>query len=428
MENESQIFSDFQTAGFPLRGSLPLLIREGRIFAYYRIETDGKYFFFKTVKEANGLGQLLLRKEYDMGVECDSPHIPHIFLYGEFVEGKEGILMEYIDGRTLTEFLAERPTLKERRKVFSQLLDTLSYLHKKGIVHNDLKPDNILIKHTGNSLVLIDFGLSDSDAHFLLKYPGCSEEFAAPELKNSHISDVRSDIYSVGKLMGLLFGRRYGRFTGKCTRESPSGRYASVDELKRAWEGRLRPYRVAGAVVAAAIIAAGVLFYIGEKTEYNRQLEEMGAELKSQKSSQALQAEKYRQLQSSYNEVRDGYNGLKENYEGMKDSIVESNKAVMAHEKAKTKAVEGFKAGLNKRMYATLDSLKLCSTWREMNNFRQLYDSEVHDYFTSYPKMADGEDLTAVLNALLQANLEEARLLFNTELPRLHELKDKKRH
>ena len=420
MESESHIFFDFQDVSSQLPGSTPLLIREGRIFSYYRIEIDGKYFFFKTVKDTNNIGLLLLRKEYDIGVQCDSPHLPHIFLYGEFVKGKEGVLMEYIDGRTLTEFLSEKPSLKERKKIFSQLLETLSYLHKKGIVHNDLKPDNILVKHTGNSLALIDFGLSDNDAHFRLKHPGCTEEFAAPELKKSHISDVRSDIYSIGKLMGLLFGRRYGRFSSKCTRKLPVSRYASVDELRSSWEGRFRPFQIAAVLFTAVLIVAAVWLYMGEKAEWNKQLEEMGVELANQKSSQALQTEKYLRLQSSYNEVNESYQGLKESYKGMNDSIADSNKAVMAHEKAKQGAIEGFKEGLNKRMYATLDSLKLCSTWGEMNTFRQLYDAEVHDYFTSYPKVADGEDLTAVLSALLQANLEEARLLFNTELPRLH--------
>ena len=67
MQSESLIFSDFQEVSSQLPGSTPLLIREGRIFSYYRIEIDGKYFFFKTVKDTNNIGLLLLRKEYDIG-------------------------------------------------------------------------------------------------------------------------------------------------------------------------------------------------------------------------------------------------------------------------------------------------------------------------------------------------------------------------
>lgn len=113
------------------------------------------------------------------------------------------------------------------------------------------------------------------------------------------------------------------------------------------------------------------------------------------------------------------YQGIKYSYQGMKDSIAESNKAKLAHEKVRQKVIDGFKTGLNKRMYATFDSLIRCSTSREMNRFRQIYITEVYDFYNSYSKIAKGEDLTAELNALLQANLEESQVLFNTEFSRV---------
>ena len=433
MESESEIFLEFQSGDPQLADLRTCLIREGKLFSCYRIERDGKYFFFKTFTEDTPLARRLLRREFDMGASCDNPHIPHLFLFGEYVKGKEGILMEYIDGRPLTEFLAEKPTHAERKKIFLQILDAVAYLHSKGIIHNDLKPDNILIKRTGNSVALIDFGLSDTDAHFLLKSPGYTAGYAAPELVKTRVSDVRSDIYSIGKLMALLFGKNYRRFRCKCIRENPGRRYASVTELRKAWEGRHRLFWAIGGILTLIVLAIPVFLYLGEKEERDRQLHELGVELENQKSLNSIQSEKFSRLQTAYEEVSDSYryinasyhdikasyHDIKDSYQGMKDSIAESNRVVLAHETAKKKAIDGFKSGLNKRMYATFDSLKLCSTWPEMNKHRQHYDADVHKYFSFYPKTADGEDLTAVLSALLQTNLEEARLLFNTELSRI---------
>lgn len=423
MESESEIFSDVQANNFHMHGSSPHLIREGAIFSYYRIEHDGKYFFFKTFTQDTSLGRLLLRREYDLGVHCDNPYIPHIFLFGEYVNGKEGILMEYVDGRSLSEFLGENPSPAERKKIFSQILDAIGYLHTRGIIHNDLKPDNILIKRTGNNVALIDFGMADNDAHFLMKTPGCTTEFAAPELIKSRVSDVRSDIYSIGKLMGLLFGKRYRRFSNKCIRENPSKRYSSVADLKKAWEGRHKPFRITGAAIALLLAATTVWLYLAEKSEQTRHLQEMGKELDNQKSLNALQTQKFMQLQASYSEVNDNYQGMTESYQNMRDSLDESTKISLDHEKARKKAIDGFKAGLNKRMYATFDSIKLCSTYRQMNLHRQIYDTTVRTYFANYPKIADGEDITGELSALLNANLEESRLLFNTELARVRDNK-----
>lgn len=100
--------------------------------------------------------------------------------------------------------MTENPTLRERDKVFSQILEAVGYLHKKGITHNDIKPDNILITNNGNNLKLIDFGMSDDDTHFLLKTPGFTAAYAAPELLAQRKTDARSDIYSIGAIMTVL--------------------------------------------------------------------------------------------------------------------------------------------------------------------------------------------------------------------------------
>ena len=238
------------------------LLTSGSRFAIYRIAQDGKYFLFKTTAKDEKRLSELLRREYEISAGCSHPNIVNVITFGEIIPGKTGILMEYVDGRSLLEFLTENPPLKGKVNVFEQLLSAVEYLHKRGIIHNDLKPDNILISHTGNNLKLIDFGLSDNDANFLMKTPGYSEGYAAPELIKERNSDARSDVFSMGKLMIMIFGRKYGRISRKATAEDPEKRYQNIDELKNQFAHRDIPLKAALQGGIFVFILLGVLMLI----------------------------------------------------------------------------------------------------------------------------------------------------------------------
>lgn len=417
MKSESEIFTDLLLETPLSSGDDISLIMNGILFSYYRIEHDGKYFFFKTFTADTPLVRKLLRREYELSKGLDNPYIVHTFLYGEFIPGKEGILMEYIDGRILTEFMAEHPSLSVRKKVFLQLLETVDYLHKKGIIHNDLKPDNIIISRSGDNLRLIDFGLSDDDAHFLLKTPGCTSRYAAPELKENGVSSIKSDIYSIGEIMRVLFGNRYKRFSRKNTSSLPEKRHPDAVSLKRSWESRNRPYYILSVLSLLIVIGYGILLYYQDRLE--NQLKIQGLE-----DTVASQVRENQKQQKAYNDLRDAHQTIREEYDVMKDSLDENRKTKEqeykkeeAHLKARAKAIKDFKAGLNKRMYATYDSIMQADNRLEINHMRQRHYSAAYKYYGSFPKVVDGEDITSELMSLLLANLEVARLLFNTALP-----------
>jgi serine/threonine protein kinase len=188
--------------------------------------------------------------------------------------------LEYIDGRDLKEFLAENPSTQLRERVLQQLLSAVSYLHTKGIIHNDIKPENILISRTDNSVKLIDFGLSDSDAHYVYKTLGCSPQYASPELLRQEKLDARSDIYSLGLIIRSLLGGKATRIANKCCAINKKDRYANVEQLTKALSQRRLPlWMVLGSVLGIALILGGTLLLreMNELRLYKSEKEQMQA-------------------------------------------------------------------------------------------------------------------------------------------------------
>lgn len=236
-----------------------VLIRETSTSRLYRVSREGKHFMFKTARDNSEMLTSLIRREYELSMSFNHPHIASVFVYENLSSIGEGILMEYVDGCTLSEFLAESHDIRLRRRVWEQLLEAVAYVHRKGLRHNDLKPDNILITRSDNNVKLVDFGLSDDDAHYLLKTPGCTQGYASPELLERRALDARSDIYSLGLIMKEIFGRRYARISAKASRPSPTDRYQNVDSLQRAWAARNFPLYILVAIIILAAIMTPVV-------------------------------------------------------------------------------------------------------------------------------------------------------------------------
>ena len=227
----------------------------------------------KTTKDNTEQQSKMLYREYQLSIGCDHPHLVHIYAVEEGLPFGAGLVMEYIEGRTLKEYLAEKPSKKERERIFSELLSAVGYLHKRGIIHNDLKPENILITHADNTLKLIDFGLADSDAEYAMRTLGCTPRYASPELQaRVGAIDARSDIFSVGVLMQEIFGS--SSISARCTKANPERRYANIAALQRAWHNRKRPQKVFLGVVAAVILALPFIFLGQTKlAEHNERIE-----------------------------------------------------------------------------------------------------------------------------------------------------------
>ena len=184
--------------------------------------------------------------------------------------------MEYVDGRTLAAFLAENPSAAMRERVFEQLLQAVAYIHRCGVVHNDIKPENILVTRADNDVRLIDFGLADDDAHYLARTLGCTPAYASPELlAREKDIDARSDIYSLGVVMREIFGNRLSRIAGHCLCACKEKRYANAEQLLAAFRHRNRPLRVLATTIVALLLLMLLLYTcrtgMGNAQEITRQ-------------------------------------------------------------------------------------------------------------------------------------------------------------
>lgn len=260
MTVESDIFNDVERCDEPKSGFCDFKLLKTTAYAsLYIAVKSGKRFLVKTTKDKSVWQERLIRREYELACSIEHPHIVHIYALESIEPYGVAMVMEFVDGRTLSDYLAESPNIKERRRIFGELLSAVEYLHRRGVVHNDLKPDNILISNASDTLKLIDFGLADSDAEYAMRTLGCTHRYASPELRNRKNVDARSDIYSLGVIMTEMFG--HSRVSRRAASDRPSRRYASVDALRQAW--RRRPMRL---VATIAVVVAIILIYISYAT------------------------------------------------------------------------------------------------------------------------------------------------------------------
>ena len=236
-------------------------LKEGRL---YLADKAGKRFVLKTADDAKSLE--MLKREYELSIGLSHPGLAYIFTWEEESPVGPCIVQEYIDAIPLGQWLSEKPSLKERRRIFGELLSVVGYLHRKGVIHNDLKPDNILISRADNTLKLIDLGFADDTTHIIHSLGG-TPGYASPELVAGEKTDARSDIFSIGILMKDLFPGRYGHVARKCSRTNPDDRYQNVADLKSAWLRRNRPVATILALLAILIVSSTLLYLRSHRPE-----------------------------------------------------------------------------------------------------------------------------------------------------------------
>ncbi|WP_437782745.1 sigma 54-interacting transcriptional regulator [Sorangium sp. So ce1097] len=217
------------------------------------------------------------RREFSLLSGCAHPRLPRAYDFARTTCGGAPLTYataELIRGRTLAEHARGRP-FRAALPVLLDALDALAWLHGAGIVHGDLKPDNVLVRDDGAG-VLIDLSAARRMRAEAGDLAGTGR-FLAPELLRGAPPSARSDLFAVGRTLEDLFPLLSGappaavrRLAERLTAEDPASRPSGVEEVLEVLSAGGLPRR-----------APAVVSEPGEIVGREREVEAFGAALEA---------------------------------------------------------------------------------------------------------------------------------------------------
>jgi serine/threonine protein kinase/Tfp pilus assembly protein PilF len=167
-------------------------------------------------------------RERDILASLEHPHIARLYDAGIDSDGLPYLSMEFVQGELLTDWCdAQRLDIRERVRVFLQVLEAVQYAHDRQVIHRDIKPSNILVT-VGGQARLLDFGVATllDNGETAGQTPltsmyghALTPVYSSPEVVRGDPVDAKSDIYSLGVvLFEMLTGARPYRLNAGASR------------------------------------------------------------------------------------------------------------------------------------------------------------------------------------------------------------------
>lgn len=155
--------------------------------------------------ESDPAGFQRFQREEEIGIRLDHPFILKILPIAK--KSRPYIAMEYLEGQTLSELLKNVHPLPEPDavKIASRICEALAYMHKNGVIHRDLKPQNVMLCNDG-TIRIMDFGIARAENSRRLTFVGFTPtmgtpDYMAPEQVKGSRGDERTDVYSLGAIL-----------------------------------------------------------------------------------------------------------------------------------------------------------------------------------------------------------------------------------
>ena len=194
----------------------------GVVFMAEQTEPIQRTVALKIIKPGMDTRQVIARFEAERQAVAmmDHPNIAKVLDAGTTDSGRPYFVMELVKGVPITKYCDEKHLpLRARLELFMQVCQAVQHAHQKGIIHRDIKPNNVLVAEYDNHAVpkVIDFGVAKATAQRLTERTMFTEfgqvvgtmEYMSPEQAklNQLDIDTRSDIYSLGVLLYELLDR-----------------------------------------------------------------------------------------------------------------------------------------------------------------------------------------------------------------------------
>lgn len=188
--------------------------RGGMSIVYHASRADGQFERDVAIKFLHGLipGRSMhkrLQLEQNILAKLHHKNIAQLFDAGVTDEGRPYFILEYIDGKPITEWCYENKIgFSQRLDIFAQVCEAVQFAHQRLIVHRDLKPTNILVDNNG-SVKLLDFGIAkileeDPQEGAALTRTGqylMTPEYASPEQVRGESITTATDVYALGLIL-----------------------------------------------------------------------------------------------------------------------------------------------------------------------------------------------------------------------------------